>query len=113
MGIYTDWSPVRDSTLNFENFEYDSSNIYGMTTVVDNKVLMTCPFCGLVLTHPLSVKVSELSKEVDQEITSHSTEVLQPVESHQLASPSRTIEAKRKGSPKKSALPKRPKKAYP
>lgn len=54
-----------------------------MTTVVDNKVLMTCPFCGLVLTHPLPVKVPELCKEVDQEITSHSIEVSQPVESHQ------------------------------
>uniref|UniRef100_A0A3Q7EMQ6 Uncharacterized protein n=1 Tax=Solanum lycopersicum TaxID=4081 RepID=A0A3Q7EMQ6_SOLLC len=107
MGISMDWSPVRDSTSDFESFEYDSSNIYKMTTVfVDNKVLVTCPFCGLVLTHLLLVEVPELSKKIDRIITSH-------VESHRLASSSRTVEAKRKGSPITSVMPKKPKKADP
>ncbi|KAG5599168.1 hypothetical protein H5410_030538, partial [Solanum commersonii] len=40
----------------------------------------------------------EFRQEVDQEITSHLTKTLQPVESHQLASSSRTIRLKDKST---------------
>uniref|UniRef100_M1DT15 Uncharacterized protein n=1 Tax=Solanum tuberosum TaxID=4113 RepID=M1DT15_SOLTU len=58
----------------------DSSKSHGLTSVADNETLIR----GSV----------EFSQEVDQEITSHSIKNLQPVESHQVASSSRTIRLK-------------------
>ncbi|KAH0713402.1 hypothetical protein KY289_009361 [Solanum tuberosum] len=58
----------------------DSSNSHDLTSVADNETLIL----GSV----------DFSQEVDQEITSHSTKTLQPVESHKLASTSRTIRLK-------------------
>uniref|UniRef100_M1DQ71 Uncharacterized protein n=1 Tax=Solanum tuberosum TaxID=4113 RepID=M1DQ71_SOLTU len=60
----------------------DSSKTHGLTSVADNETLIH----GFV----------EFSQEIDQEVTSHLTMTLQPVESHHLASLSRTIRLKDK-----------------
>ncbi|KAG5632685.1 hypothetical protein H5410_004402 [Solanum commersonii] len=60
----------------------DSSKTYGLSSVADNETLIH----GFI----------EFSQEVDQEVTSHLPKTLQPVESHQLASSSRTIRIKDK-----------------
>uniref|UniRef100_M1DEX9 Uncharacterized protein n=1 Tax=Solanum tuberosum TaxID=4113 RepID=M1DEX9_SOLTU len=62
----------------------DSSKTHGLSSVADNKTLIL----GFV----------EVSQEVDQEVTSHLTKTLQPVESHHLASSSRTIRLKDKST---------------
>uniref|UniRef100_M1DHP4 Late blight resistance protein n=1 Tax=Solanum tuberosum TaxID=4113 RepID=M1DHP4_SOLTU len=60
----------------------DSSKTHGLSSVPDNETLIH----GFV----------EVSQEVDQEFTSHLTKTLEPVESHHLASSSRTIRLKDK-----------------